>query len=107
MRAELAIRFDYGSIIPWVTRHGDHSLQAVAGPDMVVLHSDTPMRPEQLKHQADFTVGAGETVSFVLAMRIASQPARHQRESIPTRHSRSPLHGMPRPRRRRANIPRP
>src|SRR5262249_671511 len=66
MRAEIAIRFDYGSIIPWVTRDGDHGLQAVAGPDMVVLRSDVPMRPDQFKHHADFAVGAGETVRFVL-----------------------------------------
>ena len=33
MRTELVMRFDYGSIIPWVTRHGDHSLHAIAGPD--------------------------------------------------------------------------
>jgi hypothetical protein len=58
MRTELAIRFDYGSIIPWVTREGDHSLQAVAGPDMVVLRSDVPLRPDGLKHHADFMVTA-------------------------------------------------
>jgi GH15 family glucan-1,4-alpha-glucosidase len=66
MRTELAIRFDYGSIIPWVTREGDHSLQAVAGPDMVVLRSDVPLRPDGFKHHADFMVTAGETVTFVL-----------------------------------------
>src|SRR5262245_22287028 len=66
MRTELAIRFDYGSIIPWVTREGDRSLQAVAGPDMVVLRSDVPLRPDGFKHHGDFTVSAGETVTFVL-----------------------------------------
>jgi GH15 family glucan-1,4-alpha-glucosidase len=67
MRTELAIRFDYGSIIPWVTREGDHSLQAVAGPDLLLLRSDTPLKPHQFRHHADFTVVAGETVSFVLS----------------------------------------
>ena len=66
MRTDIAIRFDYGSIIPWVTREGDHSLQAVAGPDMVVLRSDVPMRPDQFQHHAEFTVAAGDTISFVL-----------------------------------------
>src|SRR5215467_7492595 len=66
MRTELTIRFDYGSIIPWVTREGDHGLQAVAGPDKVVLRSDVPLRPDGFKHHADFTVSAGETVTFVL-----------------------------------------
>jgi GH15 family glucan-1,4-alpha-glucosidase len=67
MRTEVAIRFDYGSIIPWVTREGDHSLKAVAGPDMVVLRSDVPLRPGGFKHHADFMVSAGETIAFVLA----------------------------------------
>jgi hypothetical protein len=31
MHTEIAIRFDYGSIIPWVTREGDHSLQPLPG----------------------------------------------------------------------------
>jgi GH15 family glucan-1,4-alpha-glucosidase len=69
MRTELAMRFDYGSIIPWVTREGDHSLKAVAGPDMVVLRSDVPLRPDGFKHHADFMVSAGETVTFVLSYR--------------------------------------
>jgi len=50
MRTELTIRFDYGSIIPWVTREGDRGLQAVAGPDKVVLRSDVPLRPDGFKH---------------------------------------------------------
>jgi GH15 family glucan-1,4-alpha-glucosidase len=66
MRIELAIRFDYGSIVPWVTRESDHSLKAVAGPDMVVLRSDVPLRPDGFKHSADFIVNAGETIAFVL-----------------------------------------
>ena len=39
MRTELIIRFDYGSLTPWVTRLHDGSLHAVAGPDMVVLRT--------------------------------------------------------------------
>ena len=31
-RTELIIRFDYGAIVPWVRRHDDGSLHAVAGP---------------------------------------------------------------------------
>ena len=36
MRSEYAIRFDYGSIVPWVTRQADNSIRAVAGPDMAI-----------------------------------------------------------------------
>ncbi len=32
MRMQLVIRFDYGSIVPWVRRTSDGSLVAIAGP---------------------------------------------------------------------------
>ena len=35
MRTELIIRFDYGSLVPWVTTREDGTLCAIAGPDMV------------------------------------------------------------------------
>jgi len=38
MRMDLAIRFDFGRTIPWVTSKG-HDWQAVAGPDRVVLRT--------------------------------------------------------------------
>jgi GH15 family glucan-1,4-alpha-glucosidase len=66
MRTEIAFRFDYGSIVPWVTRLDDGRLRAVAGPDMLLLHSDVELRGEDLTTVADFTVAAGQTVNFVL-----------------------------------------
>jgi len=33
MRMELVLRFDYGSIVPWVRRLQDDTRIAVAGPD--------------------------------------------------------------------------
>src|SRR5687768_14340835 len=41
MRMELVLRFDYGSVIPWVTR-ADHELQAIAGPDLVHVRTSVP-----------------------------------------------------------------
>src|SRR5262249_13098117 len=38
MAMDLVIRFDYGSIVPWVRRSGD-ALTAVAGPDAVCLRT--------------------------------------------------------------------
>src|SRR5690348_10960786 len=38
MQLELVIRYDYGSIVPWV-RHDGTRLHAVAGPDALVLAS--------------------------------------------------------------------
>ena len=33
MRVDLVIRFDYGKNVPWVRKHEDGSLRAIAGPD--------------------------------------------------------------------------
>jgi hypothetical protein len=37
MRMELVIRFDYGSVVPWVQRSAD-GIRAIAGPDTLYLH---------------------------------------------------------------------
>ncbi|HRX86340.1 MAG TPA: glycoside hydrolase family 15 protein, partial [Phycisphaerae bacterium] len=65
MHMQLVIRFDYGSIVPWV-RHKEDVLEAVAGPDTLLLHSDVEVQGENLTTVADFTVAAGEERSFVL-----------------------------------------
>jgi GH15 family glucan-1,4-alpha-glucosidase len=67
MRMDLAIRFDYGSLIPWVTRLDGGTLRAVAGPDMVVLRSPVKMTGEGLRTVAHFTVSEGQTLPFVLS----------------------------------------
>jgi GH15 family glucan-1,4-alpha-glucosidase len=66
MWTELVIRFDYGSLVPWVTSREDRTLCAVSGPDMVVLRTPVPLRGEDRKTVGEFTVSAGETVPFVL-----------------------------------------
>ena len=66
MRMELVLRFDYGRTVPWVTRMDDGTLRAIAGPDLVTLHTPAPIRGEDLKTVADFEVAEGETVPFVL-----------------------------------------
>ena len=66
LATELVLRFDYGSVIPWVTRHGEHRLHAIAGPDSAVLHSGVALQPANFRHRAEFTVSAGESVAFVM-----------------------------------------
>jgi hypothetical protein len=61
MGTELVIRFDYGRTIPWVTHLPDGTWSAVAGPDMLLLHSTVRLRGENLKSIAVFEVGEGET----------------------------------------------
>jgi GH15 family glucan-1,4-alpha-glucosidase len=66
MRTELVIRFDYGSVIPWVMRIDSHSLLALGGPDGLLLRTPIELHPDDKTHVADFTVRAGERVPFVL-----------------------------------------
>jgi len=65
MQMDLTIRFDYGRTIPWVTSN-DHELHAIAGSDMLVLRADAPLRGEEMSTRGEFTVRAGETLSFTM-----------------------------------------
>lgn len=65
MRSELVVRFDYGSIVPWV-RKMDGRLHAIAGPDALVLTTPVRTHGERFTTVAQFTVHAGERVPFVL-----------------------------------------
>jgi GH15 family glucan-1,4-alpha-glucosidase len=65
MRMDLAIRFDYGRTVPWVTSTAD-GLHAIAGIDMVVLRTTAPLKGEGMVTGSDFVLGEGEEVSFTL-----------------------------------------
>jgi GH15 family glucan-1,4-alpha-glucosidase len=67
MRTELVLRFDYGSAVPWVSRLEDGTLRAIAGPDMVTIHTSVPLRGKDLTTVGEFTISAGEEVCFVMA----------------------------------------
>ena len=71
LRTELIIRFDYGSVVPWVRRCDDGSLQAVAGPNRLVLRTPVRFRPQGRTHAGEFFVTAGETTDFTLSYGIA------------------------------------
>ena len=67
MRTELALRFDYGAAVPWVTRIDGGMLRAIAGPDMVVLDASVALHGQGMKTIGEFALGAGETATFVLS----------------------------------------
>jgi glucoamylase len=68
MRMHLTLRFDFGESVPWVTQLEDGSgILAVAGPNSVCLRTPVATRGEDMATVADFTVGEGETVPFVLS----------------------------------------
>ena len=68
MEGDLALRFDYGHIVPWVRRRGG-VLQAVAGPDAAYLSTTAPLVGRGLRTSSSFTVRAGERVPFMLTWR--------------------------------------
>jgi GH15 family glucan-1,4-alpha-glucosidase len=66
MHMQLVLRYDYGSVVPWVRRI-ERGVRAVAGSDCVLLNTDVPLHGENLTSVADFTVSQGQRVPFVLA----------------------------------------
>ena len=64
MRYVLIIRFEYATVVPWVTRLPDGRLRAVAGPDQIVIASSVGLRGEDLKTVSYFDVTEGQTFSF-------------------------------------------
>jgi GH15 family glucan-1,4-alpha-glucosidase len=66
MRLELSIRFDYGSIVPWV-RRTSAGITAIGGPDRLTLRTDVPLKGQDLHTVADFVVSEGQRVPFDLS----------------------------------------
>ena len=73
MRSALRLRFDYGREVPWVRQPGGE-VHAIAGPNRVRLTSAVPLRGDQWKTMADFTVRKGDRVSFVLSWAPSHEP---------------------------------
>jgi GH15 family glucan-1,4-alpha-glucosidase len=74
MQTQLAIRFDYGVTIPWVSRRDRRTLTAVAGPHLMAFRTRAEVRGENMHSVADFTVTKGQSFSFVLAYGESFQP---------------------------------
>ncbi|UYM04999.1 glycoside hydrolase family 15 protein [Solicola gregarius] len=79
VESTLKIRFDYGSIVPWVRRNSGQ-LEAVAGPDAVWLRTPVDVRSHDLGSYASFEVAAGDRVPFVLTYKESHRPAPHHVE---------------------------
>jgi GH15 family glucan-1,4-alpha-glucosidase len=64
---EFILRFDYGFSVPWIERLDIGGLQAIAGPEMIVLRTSVPLQGRDFTTVGEFTVGAGDFVPFVLS----------------------------------------
>ncbi|HET8712084.1 MAG TPA: glycoside hydrolase family 15 protein, partial [Gemmatimonadales bacterium] len=83
MHLELVIRFDYGWIVPWVQRV-DGALRAIGGPDALTLHTRVATHGEGLTTVADFEVGAGERIPFVLTWHPSHLPDPGRLDAVAT-----------------------
>ena len=66
LRLDLALRFDYGSVLPWIEARGD-AIVATVGPDQVAFRAAVPVQVLNGRVTADFTVSAGQRLVFTLA----------------------------------------
>ena len=80
MRMELAVRFDYGSIVPWARRL-NATLTFTGGPDALSLRTPVETRGENLTTVAEFTVAEGERIPFVLTWYPSNEPAPREIEA--------------------------
>jgi GH15 family glucan-1,4-alpha-glucosidase len=74
MCVDFILRFDYGSMFPWIELLPEGGISAVAGPEQVVLRTSVQLVPEQHKASGEFEISAGETISFVLTYALSHQP---------------------------------
>jgi GH15 family glucan-1,4-alpha-glucosidase len=61
------VRFNYGAAVPWVNRLDDGSINAIAGPERVVLRTPVALYGEDLRTIGEFAVDAGQSIPFVLS----------------------------------------
>jgi GH15 family glucan-1,4-alpha-glucosidase len=66
-QTELVVRFNYGATVPWVTRLDDGSIDAIAGPERVVLRTPVELYGEDLRTVGEFFVEAEQSIPFVLS----------------------------------------
>jgi GH15 family glucan-1,4-alpha-glucosidase len=74
MHSELVVRFDYGSIVPWVTRTDGDTRIATAGPDALCIRTPVHTRGENLRTVSQFAIEEGERVPFTVTWFPSHEP---------------------------------
>jgi GH15 family glucan-1,4-alpha-glucosidase len=73
MQMLLIMRFDYGSIVPWVQKTA-LGLRATGGPDSLLLRTLVPLHGAEFTTRSEFTVDAGTQVPFHLTYFPSHEP---------------------------------
>ena len=73
LRTEIALRFTYGQIVPWV-RQAKEGMVAVSGADAVRIETPVELEGEDFRHVGTFKVRAGEKVPFTLCWYLSYGP---------------------------------
>jgi GH15 family glucan-1,4-alpha-glucosidase len=73
MRMRVIFRFDYGSIVPWVTAR-EGGIRAIAGPDALKLRTPVKMRGEGFTTVSEFAVAEGQQIPFTLTYYPSAEP---------------------------------
>jgi GH15 family glucan-1,4-alpha-glucosidase len=73
-RTELAIRFDYGITIPWVSRRDTRTLTAVAGPHLLTIRTPIDLHGENMHTVGEFSLRKGEAIPFVMTYGESFEP---------------------------------
>ncbi len=73
MQSELQVRFDYGSILPWI-RKTERGIHAVAGPESVYCFSDQRFELSDETARCHFTIAAGQQAAFQLSWSSTYHP---------------------------------
>jgi GH15 family glucan-1,4-alpha-glucosidase len=64
---EVVVRFNYGATVPWLNRLDGGMIDAIAGPERLVLRTPAAVKTDDAKMLGEFTVEAGQSVPFVLS----------------------------------------
>jgi GH15 family glucan-1,4-alpha-glucosidase len=66
MMTDLAVRFDYGMSVPWVSRTDDGRIQFIVGPERLLLQAGVEIENRDMRSAARFIVRAGDEIDFSL-----------------------------------------
>jgi GH15 family glucan-1,4-alpha-glucosidase len=90
MVSNICLRFDYGSVVPWITHTGivpgaaSNTVTAVAGPDAASLATPVETTVDDGVLRARFDVAAGDRVPFVLTYHRSYVPEPHPADADAT-----------------------